>query len=89
MTAGRFLSEIHDSEPVLSAAGWVAVIALAISIGSWPLDPRTIQGASPWLQPARFAISITIYLWTLAWYLRYLRSPARVLNAIRDRKSVG
>ena len=35
-----------------------------------------ILGISPWIKPLKFALSIGIYLWSLAWFLAPLR-PAR------------
>ncbi len=83
MTAKKFLAGIHDSEPVLSAAGWLGVVALVVSVASMPFDSRLVGGVNPWLKSVKFSLSITVYLWTLAWYLRYLRSNRLGLALIR------
>lgn len=36
------------------------------------LDPRIITGAPAWLKPAKFAISTSIYGFTLAWLYQYI-----------------
>jgi hypothetical protein len=36
------------------------------------VDPRVIAGAPAWLKPAKFAVSIAIYGFTIAWFLSYL-----------------
>ena len=36
------------------------------------IDPRMITGMPAWLKPAKFAASILIYTFTLAWMFRYL-----------------
>jgi hypothetical protein len=41
--------------------------ALAIAIVGLLIDPRMITDAPAWLKPAKFAISIAIYVFTLAW----------------------
>jgi len=48
-----------------------------------PFDSRTVLGISPWIKPMKFSISIAIFVWTLAWYLRYLEQyqrPVRIIN---------
>jgi len=34
------------------------------------------MGINPWIKPIKFAISITIYVWTVAWLLECLRPPS-------------
>jgi hypothetical protein len=41
------------------------------------LDPRQILGAPAWMKPAKFAASIAIYTFTLAWVFTYLREWPR------------
>jgi hypothetical protein len=36
-------------------------------------DHRTVTGINPWIKPAKFYITSTIFLWTVAWYLAGLR----------------
>jgi hypothetical protein len=43
------------------------IIALAGASIGLAVDPRTITGAPAWLKPAKFAASIAIYTFTLAW----------------------
>lgn len=44
-----------------------------ISLLLIPLDGRTVTGINPWIKPLKFDLSVTIYLWTLAWLLYELR----------------
>jgi hypothetical protein len=61
----------------LTAAGLVLTAALLLSlVGLW-VDPRTITGAPAWLKPAKFAISTSVYAFTLAWIFTHLPSWAR------------
>ena len=46
--------------------------ALAASLVGLVVDPRVITGAPAWLKPAKFAVSIAIYSFTLAWVFTYL-----------------
>jgi hypothetical protein len=44
-----------------------------------PLDNRLVTGVNPWIKPAKFAASITIFAWTMALILYYfLEKPRRV-----------
>ena len=43
--------------------GLVVVTLLSIS------DQRLILGINPWIKPMKFLISITILLWTVAWFM--------------------
>lgn len=40
------------------------------------VDDRTILGISPWIKPLKFALSLAIYLWTIAWLLGDVRPAA-------------
>jgi hypothetical protein len=40
------------------------------------VDDRVLLGLNPWLKPLKFALSITIYLWTVAWLLGDVRASA-------------
>ena len=54
----------------VTAFGMLAVLALtALGLA---LDPRLVTGAPVWLKPAKFALSISIYAFTLAWIFTFL-----------------
>ncbi len=42
------------------------------------LDPRVIEGAPAWLKPLKFAVSTSIYSFTLAWILTFLPAWPRL-----------
>jgi hypothetical protein len=46
--------------------------ATAVMLCIAPFDARTITGINPWIKPLKFTVSITIFVWTLAWFLDYL-----------------
>ena len=48
------------------------VVVLLISIG----DSRLILGINPWIKPAKFLVSVTIFLWTVAWFMPETTGPA-------------
>lgn len=55
---------------LLCLAGAIATVVLSLS------DPRTIDGASVWLKPTRFFLSIAVFAGTAAWFFGYIR-PGR------------
>ena len=61
------LKNLWRSSPPLTATGLAMLVVLAGAIAGLLLDPRTITGAPAWLKPAKFAVSIAVYTWTLAW----------------------
>lgn len=66
----------------LTATGGVMLIALAASLAGLWLDPRSITGAPAWLKPAKFAASIAIYSFTLAWVFTYLPAWIRMRRVV-------
>ncbi|HEV2688591.1 MAG TPA: hypothetical protein VGV35_08560, partial [Bryobacteraceae bacterium] len=77
-----WLRELYRANPVLAITGWLHWALLAVLIAVYPFDSRTILGISLWIKPMKFAVSLAIYVWTLAWYLRYLRGHERAVRII-------
>lgn len=62
----------------LIRTSWLMAL-LAVAFGLALLfDPRTIDGAPAWLKPGKFAVSLSIYGFTLAWMLRRLTAWPRL-----------
>ena len=78
----NFLRTLYRANPVLAVTGWIHWALFAACILAYPFDSRTILGISPWIKPMKFSISIAIYVWTLAWYLRYLAARRRTVAFI-------
>jgi hypothetical protein len=71
--------EIHQRNRLLSVAGWVHMVLLLIFLLLMPFDSRLVSGVNPWIKPSKFALSIVIFSWTMAWILFYLRhKPKKV-----------
>jgi len=56
----------------LTVTGLLMIAALLPSLAGIWLDPRLITGVPAWLKPAKFAISIAIYAFTLVWVFTFL-----------------
>jgi hypothetical protein len=76
------LGELYQSNPILTITGWFHWILTAVLLLVMQFDSRTILGINPWIKPTKFSISIAIYVWTLAWYLRYLSGRKRAASII-------
>ncbi|HAA78416.1 TPA: hypothetical protein DCE37_25230 [Candidatus Latescibacteria bacterium] len=75
------LSEIRSRNVPLTFTGFIHLAVLAGCLMGTLIDTRTILGINPRIKPAKFAISITIFVWTMAWLLAYLPDYPR---AVRD-----
>jgi hypothetical protein len=78
----RALRQLYQSNPVLAITGWFHWILAGVLMLAAQVDSRTILGINPWIKPIKFSISIAIYVWTLAWYLRYLSGRRRAVGII-------
>ncbi|WP_372622896.1 hypothetical protein [Falsiroseomonas sp.] len=61
------LAEIEARQKFLTRAGWAMLLVLLACLAAMTLDPRTLNGVSVWVKPAKFAASFLAWLWTLAW----------------------
>lgn len=68
--------------PPLTFAGVAMLLTLSVSLAGVLLDPRVITGAPAWLKPAKFAISIAIYCFTLLWLLTFVRGRPRLVRLV-------
>lgn len=91
MTASTLLPVPADAPPVrrlgspralLLAGTGIAAASLLVALAGLLVDPRWIQGAPAWLKPAKFGISITLYLVTIQWMVGFVRGHRRLLLAI-------
>ena len=74
-TLGRFFRELDRRSRVLAVTGWIHLALLAGMTVISLFDSRLVMGTNVWIKPIKFAASITIYVWTVAWLLEYLRLP--------------
>jgi hypothetical protein len=68
--------------PPLTVAGVAMLLTLAVAIVGLIVDPRVITGAPAWLKPAKFAISIAIYSFTLLWLLTFVQGHRRLVALV-------
>jgi hypothetical protein len=77
------ITELRYRDPVLFWIGALMLLALIVvtllSIG----DTRLILGINPWIKPMKFLTSITIFLWTVAWFMPETQPNERRRNLVR------
>jgi hypothetical protein len=73
----ELLAELHARQPLLARSGWVMLAILAAFLLAMVFDPRTLNGVSVWVKPAKFAASFVAWFWTLAWAWGVLAPAAR------------
>jgi hypothetical protein len=71
----------RGSKP-LTVTGVAMLGALALAVIGLAVDPRLVTGAPVWMKPAKFAISIAIYAFTLAWTFTYLEAWPRTRRIV-------
>jgi hypothetical protein len=83
MTIAQIHRTIFKADGVLWLVGWLHLFVVVVCAGVLPFDSRRVAGASPWFQPILYAASITLYVWTLAWLIRYVSGPVWAKRTIR------
>lgn len=68
--------------PPLMIAGLLMLVVLAATIIGLVIDPRQVVNEPVWLKPAKFAISISIYSFTLIWLLSYITRARWLVMAV-------
>jgi hypothetical protein len=82
MSVRELMREVYRRNRVLALTGWLHVALLVLMIGIAFFDGRTVTGINPWIKPSKFAASIAIYTFTLAWLLHYVSHYRRMVSFI-------
>jgi hypothetical protein len=77
-----FLAELYRRNPLLTLVGWLHIVALLATFFGFLTDDRLVMGINTWIKPMKFMASIAIYLWTIAWFTRYIRRPRWAMKTI-------
>jgi hypothetical protein len=76
------MTTLWQSDAKLTAVGILMTALLGATLMALVVDPRQIVGAPAWMKPAKFAASIAIYTFTLAWVFTYLREWPRTRRVV-------
>ncbi|MGP1255561.1 MAG: hypothetical protein ACTS10_14175 [Kiloniellales bacterium] len=66
------MAEFFAREPLFAGTALILSILAAMALIALYLDPRTLDGVGVWLKPFKFAVSLAIFLMTLAWFAAWL-----------------
>jgi len=78
----NLLAEIYWRNPLLTLVGWLHVVLLIGTFAGLLTDDRVVMGVNTWLEPMKFMLSIAIFLWTMAWFSKYVRKPRWLLTTV-------
>jgi hypothetical protein len=76
------LSHLWHTDAPLTFTGLAMIVLAVFTAIGLAVDPRIVTGAPVWLKPAKFAVSIAIYAFTLAWVFSYLPAWPRMRRAV-------
>lgn len=76
------LRRTWTSNRPLTFVGVAMLLVLLGTLVGLAADPRVITGSPAWLKPMKFAISISIYCFTLLWLLTFVRGRPRLVRLI-------
>ena|SRR5688572_4374197 len=77
------LRELRHRDPLLFWAGAAMLLALVVVTLISISDTRQILGLNPWIKPMKFMTSITIFLWTVAWFMPETENKPRARAIVR------
>src|ERR1700736_4165457 len=76
------LKELYRGSPALAITGWLNLALAGVLAIVAATDSATVLGINRWIKPGKFAISITIFVWTIAWFFEFLKQRERAVRAI-------
>ncbi len=75
-------SELLRRNRLLAIAGLGYVLLFSVLAVIAAFDAMTILGINRWIKPMKFAISIAVFQWTMAWLLAYLNTKPQAVRLI-------
>jgi hypothetical protein len=82
MSFNEIWKDLWRRQRVLMLTGAAFLVLLLILIAISLVDSQQVTGVNRWMKPIKFANSIAIYLWTLAFYLYFLPGAAKAKRVI-------
>ena len=69
------MTELRHRDPLLFWTGAAMMLTFVVVTLISISDTRLILGINPWIKPMKFLTSVTIFLWTVAWFMPETTSP--------------
>jgi hypothetical protein len=76
------VKRLWQTSPPLTATGLLMLALLAGALIGLAVDPRIVTGMPAWLKPAKFAASVAIFTFTLAWIFGFLPEWTRIRRTV-------
>lgn len=80
--APSILTELYKRNRLLAVFAWLHAGLFAATLLLMVIDDREVLGINTWIKPAKFMASLAIYLWTVAWFSKYIAKPRWRIRAI-------
>ncbi|RFZ85065.1 hypothetical protein DYU05_05540 [Mucilaginibacter terrenus] len=77
-TLNGFVTELRARNEVLFYFGLLCLLCAVVFLFAARVSQVQVSGTNAWYKPLKFALSIGIYCFTMAWYAWYLRLPGQV-----------
>lgn len=74
----RFFPELKKRNKLLYYYGWWMLMGAIICGLLTQIQPdKIVMGIIAWIKPSKFFLSITIFSWTMGWFLIYMDKPRK------------
>ena len=83
LRANQVFAELRQRQPTLAVAALVFGLGALPCLVAMAVDPRTVNDINIWVKPAKFFVSLAVYLATLAWFFGYLPATAQASRSGR------
>jgi hypothetical protein len=80
----HLLRRAFATNQALTILGGAMIITFFSTLVSVLVDHRVITGAPAWLKPAKFAISVSIYCFTVIWLLGLVENRPRLVRLVAN-----
>ena len=78
-----FMDELFRRQRTLAIFGALLLAAMLPAAIAWGLDDRVLRGASVWIKPLKFMLSVAVLAWTTAWFVGHLPAARRRSRGVR------
>ncbi len=72
----ELLQELHLRNPSLAIFGWLSLFGTAVCALMILITDTEVLGINAWIKPTKFFLSTVIFVWSMAWYVGYLKQAA-------------
>jgi hypothetical protein len=79
-----FLRQSFRINPQLTIVGILMLFTFAGTLLGLIVDHRVITGVPAWVKPAKFAISLGIYSFTILWLLSFIQGHRRLVSLVTN-----